>query len=33
MTGKGIRAGQKAFSAILSRTIESLPPEKSSAGR
>src|SRR5487761_2766466 len=32
-TGKGNFAGQNAFSAILRRTIESLPPEKSSAGR
>ena len=33
MTGNGIGAGQNAFSASRSMTIESLPPEKSSTGR
>ena len=33
MTGNGIRAGQNAFSARASITIESLPPENSSTGR
>ena len=32
MTGNGILAGQKAFSASASMTMESLPPENSSAG-
>ena len=31
--GKGDRAGQNAFSASRSMTMESLPPEKSSTGR
>ena len=33
MTGNGMRAGQNAFSASRSMTIESLPPLKSSTGR
>ncbi len=33
MTGNGILAGQKAFSASASMTMESLPPENSRAGR
>ena len=32
MTGNGRRAGQNAFSASRSMTIESLPPENSSTG-
>ncbi len=32
-SGKGSFAGQNAFSATRSMTIESLPPENSSAGR
>ena len=33
MTGNGMLAGRNAFSASASMTIESLPPENSSAGR
>ena len=33
ITGNGTRAGAKAFTARWSITIESLPPENSSAGR
>ena len=33
MTGNGIRAGQNAFTASDSMTMESLPPENSSTGR
>ena len=33
ITGKGILAGQKAFSASRSMTMESLPPLKSRTGR
>ena len=33
ITGNGIRAGQNAFSASASMTIESLPPENSRTGR
>ena len=33
MTGKGTGAGQKAFLATCSMTMESLPPENSSTGR
>ena len=33
MTGNGMFAGGNAFSASASITIESLPPENSSAGR
>ena len=33
ITGNGMRAGQNAFSASASITIESLPPENSSTGR
>ena len=33
ITGNGSRAGQNAFSASRSMTIESLPPENSSTGR
>ena len=33
ITGKGMRAGQNAFSASASITIESLPPENSRTGR
>jgi hypothetical protein len=33
ITGNGSFAGQKAFSARRSMTIESLPPENSSTGR
>src|SRR5258705_5958489 len=32
-TGRGMRAGQNAFSARRSMTIESLPPENSRPGR
>ena len=32
-TGKGTGAGQKAFLARWSMTMESLPPENSSTGR
>ena len=33
ITGKGSPAGQNAFSAMRSRTMESFPPEKSTTGR
>ena len=33
ISGNGMRAGAKAFSATRSMTIESLPPLNSSAGR
>jgi hypothetical protein len=33
ITANGMRAGQNAFSATRSMTIESLPPEKSTTGR
>ena len=33
ITGNGIRAGQNAFSASASITMESLPPENNSTGR
>lgn len=33
ISGKGIGAGQNAFSAMRSMTMESLPPEKSRQGR
>ena len=32
ITAKGMRAGQNAFWATLSMTIESLPPENNSTG-
>ena len=33
ISGNGIGAGQNAFSAMRSMTMESLPPEKSRQGR